>query len=86
MAQVNVYESYSWHECILNQNQWRGTEPTVMVIPEDVDKVRLAKDFPGFSINTLYTIPELIEYYIKSLGGSLISIYSLESILSAIIG
>lgn len=83
MAQIAIYKSHTWHDLIEHQNHWLGTGPLTMIVPEHTDKFHLAKTYPELNPNTFFTIPELIENYLKRLGGNgLISIHGLESILS----
>jgi ATP-dependent helicase/DNAse subunit B len=87
MPRIDIYKAYAWHEFIANQNQWRDPEPLVLIIPEGEDKLRLSSLFDDLKINAIFTIPELVERYLKNHGKKgLLSIHGLESILSSIIG
>jgi hypothetical protein len=87
MARIDIYKSGAWHEFIENKNHWLGTGSLIMIIPEDEDKIRIAGAFKDLDSSALFTIPELVENYVKSLGKKgLVSLHSLESILSSIIG
>jgi ATP-dependent helicase/DNAse subunit B len=86
MPDIDIYKSSAWHEFIENKDHWLGTDPLIMIIPEPADKLHLAKAFSDLNPNALFTIPELIENYLKGLGEKgLISLHGLESILSSII-
>jgi hypothetical protein len=86
MALVNLYKAGAWHDFIETKEQWLGTEPFVLIIPEHQDKDYLAKAFGGSNYHEVFTIPELIEQYVKGVGKKgLISMHGLESILSSII-
>jgi ATP-dependent helicase/DNAse subunit B len=86
MALVNVYKVGAWHDFVETKGQWLGTEPFVLIIPENQDKERIVKAFGATNHHGVLTIPELIEHYVKTLGKKgLISRHGLESILGSII-
>lgn len=87
MAQIDIYKAGSWHDFIPNKNFWLGTGPGVVIIPESEDKKYIAKIFTDLNICGFYTIPELIDRFLKCSGKKgLISKQVLESCLGLIIG
>ena len=86
MAQIDIYKAGSWHDLIANSNCWKGDGSSLVIIPENEDKLYVTKLFKDININGFFTIPELIERYLKSLGKKgLISRHGLESMLGSII-
>lgn len=85
MAQIIVYQSGAWYEFHGHKNSWMGTQPSVVVIPEQEDKRNVAKAFAYLNTDAIFTIPELIARFIQSRGGKgLISQHVVESILGSI--
>jgi len=86
MVAVNIYKAGAWHEFIETRREWLGTEPFDVIIPEQANKSQVAAAFGDSNLQGVFTIPELIERYVKTLGKKgLISMHGLESILGSVI-
>jgi len=91
MKAVNVYRAGAWHEfreqLILRKEYYTEGYPPVVIIPEDEDKAHVfGSAFPGLGTENFYSVPELIERYLRIYRNSgLVSLHGVELILSSLV-
>ena len=69
MARIDIYKSGSWPEFLEQKEQWLGADPPVVIVPEPAAKSQLIRALPELRPGDLFTIPELIDRYLKNRGG-----------------
>ncbi len=88
MAESTIYRAPSWQAFSACKAAWATNEPVVMVIPDlQGEKNRVARLFPGLSLERIVTITDLIERYTTySLGDKrLLSLPNLEALIASLL-
>ena len=65
MTPVEVYRAGAWSELLACKERRLGAGPAVIVIPDEAEKVTAAAIFPELENSVIYTIPDLVERYVK---------------------
>lgn len=86
-GRIEIYKAGSWPEFLEHKEEWLGADSPVAIVPAPADKSRLIGALPELRPDDLFTIPELIDRYLRNRWGKgLISIHTAESILGSIVG